>query len=345
MTSFKKTFISPDQNISSAIEIIHKAGQRIGLVVKNSQLLGTITDGDIRRALLQNKDMNTPASEIMNSNPTIAKESHSIEEIKELMRTEDILQIPVINTKNKIIDLKLINDLEENKIENTVVIMAGGFGKRLLPLTENTPKPLLKIGKKPILEIIISKLKKFGFNRIIISTHYKSEMIKKYFKNGKKFGVEIDYLEESKPLGTAGALTLIQKRDLNHPLVVMNADLFTELNFNSLLENHLESNSAATACVVKYEFEVPYGVMEVKGNKIKKITEKPKHKFFISAGIYVLNPEIIKGMKKDEFKDMPELLSDNLKNEKGINMFPIFEEWLDIGRIGDFEKANSKLDG
>ena len=120
---------------------------------------------------------------------------------------------------------------------------------------------------------------------------------------------------------------------------------YAPLNFNSLLENHLESNSAATACVVKYEFEVPYGVMEVKGNKIKKITEKPKHKFFISAGIYVLNPEIIKGMKKDEFKDMPELLSDNLKNEKGINMFPIFEEWLDIGRIGDFEKANSKLDG
>lgn len=342
MDNFKETFISPDQSIGSAIKIIHNAGKRIGLVVKNSKLLGTITDGDIRRALLQNKDMETASVEIMNPNPVIAKEEASIEEIRKIMKNMDILQIPIVDSKNKIVGLKLVNFLEENNIKNTVVIMAGGFGKRLLPLTKETPKPLLKIGKKPILEIIMNRLKKFGFSNIVISTHYKSDMIKDYFKNGEEFGVNIDYLEESEPLGTAGALTLVKEKDLNQPLIVMNADLFTELNFKSLLENHLKSQSNATACVVKYEFEVPYGVMEVKGNKIKKITEKPKNKFFINAGIYVLDPKIIKSMKKNTYKDMPELLTENLDKKNGVNMFPIFEEWLDIGKIGDFEKANRR---
>ena len=344
MSEFKKTFLSTEDSLEKAIETLHKAGLRIALVVDSQSVLqGTITDGDIRRALLQQKKMDTPVLEIMNDSPITALKGTSTESILILMKEKDILHVPVVDSNGHIVDLKTITHIhEDGRLNNPVMIMAGGFGKRLMPLTNETPKPLLKIGSKPILESILERFIDFGFYNFFISTYYKSEMIMDYFKDGSKWGVSIKYITETKPLGTAGSLSLLPQDLPDLPLILMNGDLVTELDFQSLLENHSKSKSEVTVCVVEYDFQVPYGVLEVKGSKVKKIVEKPTHKFFVNAGIYVINTSLIKSLRKEKYLDMPELITMKIDTNNRVNMFPLYEEWLDIGRISDFRKANNK---
>ena len=344
MSEFKKTFLSTEDSLEKAIETLHKAGLRIALVVDSQSVLqGTITDGDIRRALLQQKKMDTPVLEIMNDSPITVLKGTSTESILILMKEKDILHVPVVDSNGHIVDLKTITHIhEDGRLNNPVMIMAGGFGKRLMPLTNETPKPLLKIGSKPILESILERFIDFGFYNFFISTYYKSEMIMDYFKDGSKWGVSIKYITETKPLGTAGSLSLLPQDLPDLPLILMNGDLVTELDFQSLLENHSKSKSEVTVCVVEYDFQVPYGVLEVKGSKVKKIVEKPTHKFFVNAGIYVINTSLIKSLRKEKYLDMPELITMKIDTNNRVNMFPLYEEWLDIGRISDFRKANNK---
>lgn len=344
MKRFKDSFIKANENIESAIETIHKAGLRIGLVVdQEEKLLGTVTDGDIRRALLSHKDMSLSVVEIMNSNPITASPDHDRLKIIKLMKSKDILHLPLVDSHGVVLGLRAINDLIETPItKNPVMIMAGGFGKRLLPLTNDTPKPMLKIGSKPILESIINRFKGFGFIDFYISLHYKGEIIKDYFGDGKDLGVSIKYLIEEEPLGTAGALTLLPDDLSDLPLILMNGDLMTEVNFVSLLESHNKSKSEATICVAEYDFQVPYGVLEVKNTKVRNIIEKPIHRFFVNAGIYVVNKSLFTNLESGKYCDMPDLLSSRIGDIEGINTFPLFEEWLDIGRISDFKKANSQ---
>ena len=344
MKSFKDCFINANENIESAVETIHKAGLRIGLVVdQEEKLLGTVTDGDIRRALLSHKDMSLSVVEIMNSNPITTSPDHDRLKVIKLMKSKDILHVPLVDSHGVVLGLRAINDLIETPIrKNPVMIMAGGFGKRLLPLTNDTPKPMLKVGSKPILESIINRFKGFGFIDFYISLHYKGEVIKDYFGDGKDLGVSIKYLLEKEPLGTAGALTLLPDDLPDLPLILMNGDLMTEVNFVSLLESHNESKSEATICVAEYDFQVPYGVLEVSNTKVKNIIEKPIHRFFVNAGIYVINKSLFTNLESGKYCDMPDLLSSRIGDIEGINTFPLFEEWLDIGRISDFKKANSQ---
>lgn len=219
--------------------------------------------------------------------------------------------------------------------------MAGGLGTRLRPLTQDIPKPLLKVGNKPILETIIKNFANHGFVNITISLNYKGEMIKDYFGDGSNFGVNIDYVEENMRLGTAGALSLIENKP-NEAFFVMNADLLTDVNFSHLLDFHSFSNSDATMCVREYEYQVPYGVIEVEESNVTSIVEKPIQKFFVNAGIYVLSPKVFDYIPKNEFYDMPTLFNTFIEKEKRVISFPIHEYWLDIGRMSDFEQAQSE---
>ena len=346
MKDYKGTFIKVTDDLKTSIEIIHQSGKRIGLVVdKKNKLLGTVTDGDIRRALLKKIDMSEKVTRIMNSNPTCSSSAESSKEKIKLMRDKDILHLPILDNNGFVIGLDAIHDLLRKPIyDNPVVIMAGGFGKRLMPLTEDTPKPLLKVGTKPILETIISNFNDLGFRNFYISLHYKADMIKDYFGDGSNFNISINYLEEREPMGTAGCLSLLPANISHLPIILMNGDLITDLNFASLLENHNQSKSEATVCVAEYDFQVPYGVLEVKGHEVQSIAEKPVQKFFVNAGIYVLNASILSKVEKNQYTDMPDLLAKKLSNNESINTFPIFEKWIDIGRISDFKKANEQLE-
>tara|TARA_B110000014_G_scaffold252910_1_gene231745 strand:- start:908 stop:1951 length:1044 start_codon:yes stop_codon:yes gene_type:complete len=335
--------INPDDTLEEAIQALNSGGMRIVIVIdQNSKLLGIITDGDIRAALLEHKDMQTKAKEFMNSKPYLATEEESKELILEKMHEKNILAVPIIDSNGRIKALETIHEtIKTPTIENPVILMAGGYGKRLHPLTQETPKPLLKVGSEPILETIIKQLADFGFYNFFISTHYKSKMISDYFKDGSKLNVKIDYIHEKEPMGTAGTLTLLPEEFSKLPIILMNGDLATELDFKSLLRNHNESNSSITICVVEYDFQVPYGVIEMKKSKVKNIVEKPIHKFFVNAGIYIINPEVIAEFKDPSYLDMTDLLKDRIEKGNGINIFPLFEKWIDIGRITELNKANN----
>lgn len=337
-----KTLVTPSTTLEKVIETLHKGGLRISLVVDEfNRLLGTITDGDIRRALLKHKDMNALVTEIMNATPRTASIRDDRESILLLMKSEDLLHVPIVDEEGHLIGLETLHHLVENvKHDNPVFLMAGGFGKRLSPLTNDTPKPLLHVGSKPILETIITQFVDCGFHNFFISTHYKAEMLRDHFGDGDRWGVSIKYVHEESPLGTAGALGLLPEDLSDLPIIMMNGDLLTKVNFEHLLEFHNERRNNSTMCVCKYDIQVPYGVIEQDGDVIKDIVEKPIQNFFINAGIYVLNPCIRNYIDGNNYLDMPHLLKGQIEKGEKVNMFPIHEYWLDIGRMEEYDKAH-----
>jgi NDP-sugar pyrophosphorylase family protein len=222
--------------------------------------------------------------------------------------------------------------------------MAGGFGARLKPLTNNVPKPLLHVGLKPILETIIDQLISYGFYNFIISTHFKAEMIKEYFGNGDKWGVSIQYVHEEKPLGTAGAIGLLPKNLPDIPIIMMNGDILTRVDFLAMLDFHIKSNAIATMGTRQFDYQVPYGVIESnENNSISSIIEKPVQKYFINAGIYVLDAKVRSLISGNDYLDMPQFLESQIKSKQLVNSFPIHEYWIDIGRVSEFDKANQEV--
>lgn len=345
MNNSKELIVKEYFTIKESLEIIDTGTMRIAIVIDdNNILLGTLNDGDIRRALLNGYTLDTEIKNIYHTTPIVCMINDSKDYIIQKAIKHNTYQIPIVDNNNKLHDvLNLATLLINTNRNNKVILMAGGLGSRLKPLTNNTPKPLLKVGQKPILETIIEKFSDYGFKNIIISVNYKSQMIKDYFGDGSNFGVNIEYLEEDKRLGTAGALSLIKEK-INKPFFVMNADLLTNVNFIHLLDYHFSENAIATMCVREYDFQVPYGVVTMDNSKIKSITEKPVHKFFVNAGIYLLSPKILNLIPSETFYDMPTLFENLLKNNENVLSFPIHEYWLDIGKIVDYERANIEYD-
>jgi dTDP-glucose pyrophosphorylase len=342
MFDWSKSILKCADTMQSAITVLNNESLRIVMIIdSNDCLVGTVTDGDIRRALGKHLPMDTLVSDFMQKNPVTCNEKQNRKEIISMMKYRDILQIPIVDRNNKIVGLETVKSLlEEKKLDNPVFLMAGGFGKRLRPLTNDTPKPLLKVGKKPILETMINKFIDFGFQNFYISTHYKSEMINKYFGNGDKWGVSIEYVHEEKPLGTAGSLGLLPDNLPNLPILIMNGDLLTKVNFRNLLEFHERQKNTSTICVREYDFKVPYGVVMFDDDKISSIVEKPIHKFFVNAGIYVLNRSLIENIDSNSYLDMPNLLNKLVSdNDQNISTYPIHEYWLDIGRMAEYKQA------
>jgi len=333
--------ITPTATIREALSIIDKGAMRIALVVDAAgRLIGTLTDGDIRRGLLKGMELESPIADIYNNQPVVVRLSDSKEKILALAVDRRVYQIPVLDEEGRVIRLAEIDQLvKQEKHPNTVVLMAGGLGLRLRPLTEHTPKPMLPIGGKPILETVIRQFKKQGFSKFIIALNYKGDMIRNYFGNGLTMGVDIRYLDENKRMGTAGALGLLEKTP-DESFFVMNADILTLVDFESLMEFHCRNGSDATMCIREYGMEVPYGVVRLNKDTIVSIEEKPIQQFYVNAGIYVLTPEILQLIPRGEPMDMTGLFEMAVEKGRTTLSFPIREFWMDIGKPEDYDRAN-----
>ncbi len=343
MKDIEKIKLTITSTIKEALGIIDSGAVKIAIVVdEDDKLIGTLSDGDIRRAILDGKTINDSIEEVYFKEPTVVNANASKEEIINICTSKKIYQIPVVDENRKVVSIDLLDELLKSEIyPNKVVLMVGGLGTRLRPLTQNTPKPMLHVGGKPILQTIVEKFASYGFTNIVMCVNYKSQIIQDYFGDGSKFGVTIEYILEDKRMGTAGALSLLTQT-LHDPFFVMNGDLLTNVNFEHLLEFHESNHAMASMCVREYDFQVPYGVVKIQDGNILSIEEKPVHKFFVSAGIYMLDPHCIDLIPKDAFYDMPTLFEKLIEmGEKSIS-FPLREYWLDIGRIEEYEKANQE---
>ena len=339
---WKNILIKQSTTIEEALQIIDNGAFQLALVVDDElRLLGTVSDGDIRRALIRKKPLSSNVSEIMFTTPKTALASSNRIELLSIMDRYELSVIPLLQDGRVVGIEKLQQVLHKQKYDNPVFLMAGGFGARLKPLTDSCPKPLLKVGDRPILETVLLSFVKSGFQNFYISTHYLPEMIREYFGNGNKWGVTINYVHENVPLGTGGALGLLPKNLPNLPVILMNGDVLTKVNLEGLLAFHNENNACATMCVREYDHQVPFGVIQGTGNVIESMVEKPTHRFHINAGIYVVEREIIESVNENESVDMPTLLERHLKNR--VLMYRFHEYWLDIGRMDDYKRAQSDI--
>jgi dTDP-glucose pyrophosphorylase/predicted transcriptional regulator len=346
MRDWKRTLIHPDTPLRETIARIDAGVLQIALVVDSEgRLVGTVTDGDVRRAMLKGLSLDARADQVMNPKPTVAKHNESDDKIRALMQRFELRQVPLVDGERRIVDVRLLDDvLFAVPKDNTVVVMAGGLGSRLQPLTDERPKPMLKVGRKPILETILENFLEHGLKRFFFSVNYKAEMIKAHFGDGDRWGASIRYLEEDRSLGTAGALSLLPETP-ELPLVVMNGDVLTKVNFDQLLDFHREHGAAATACVREYEFQIPYGVVGLERQHITRIDEKPTQRFFVNAGIYVLEPKALALVPKNARFDMTALLDALIARGEAPAAFPIREYWIDIGKLDDYERADGEYDG
>ena len=343
MKDWRKIAVSETNTLLDTMRVIDETSLQFALVIdEENNLLGTVTDGDIRRGILRGEGLEVPISSVMNTKPKTAKEGLSLSQYKGIMKSKKLKQLPIINDENKVIDVLFIDLLNVAANRNQVVLMLGGLGTRLRPLTNDIPKPMLKVGNKPIVETIVEGFKQYGYTNFVFSVNYKKEIIRNYFQSGEALGVSIEYIEENKRLGTAGALSLFENQP-SEPFFVMNGDLLTQVNFDQLMQFHIEQGAAATMCVREYEYQIPYGVIKTEGTSLVAIKEKPVHRSFVNAGIYVLSPEVFEFIPKDMFYDMPTLFEQLISANKKTAVFPIHEYWLDIGRIDDFNRANEQF--
>lgn len=340
MKNWKDILVSPGESLRDAVRRIDGAGSQLALVVdQDMRLLGLLTDGDVRRAILDGQALDVPVSSVMNSRPRTGSVSMPRAEVLAILRRFTFHHLPLIDDHGRLAGLATIDDFLGAAIrENWVVLMAGGLGSRLRPLTEHCPKPLLAVGGKPILESIIDGFLEQGFRRFFISVNYKAEMIMDYFGNGERWGAQIEYLREDQRLGTAGALSLLVQKP-QAPLFVMNGDLITKANFAAMLDFHEEHAAAATMAVREYDLQVPYGVVSVDGVSITGIEEKPIHRFFVNGGIYVLSSHVLERIPVGAFFDMPSLFQALQQDAEKTAAYPLREYWLDIGRLEEYERA------
>ncbi len=344
MKNWQSALIGPDTSLREALEIIDATGFRLAIVVDEQRhLLGTLSDGDARRALLGGLSMNERVSRAMHSDPTTVVLSDAPLEVLSTMRRTGLHQLPIVDAARTIVGLALISDyLTAPQRDNWVVIMAGGLGTRLQELTRETPKPMLKVGSRPLLETIIRGYADQGFHRFYLAVNYKAEQIETHFGDGHQFGVDIRYLREDQRLGTAGPLSLLPERPM-YPIIVTNADLLMKENFGHLVDQHEAAGTHATMAVRHYEMQVPFGVVEVHEGRIQSIEEKPIQRFVVSAGINVLSPEVLDLVPAGRFLDMPALFDATLKHGLKARAYQIDGYWLDIGCLPDLERANSEF--
>jgi dTDP-glucose pyrophosphorylase len=336
--------IAPDLPILQALQRIEQGAAQIVLVVdEQTRLLGTVTDGDVRRAILRGVGLDQPVSMVMNQNPLTVPSSTTQEAAMALMRARAVHQLPIVDDDGRVIDLITLDAaLRAMREETIVVLMAGGLGSRLRPLTDSTPKPLLPIGGRPLLEITISTLARQGFGRFFVSVNYKADMFRHHFAEGKNFGVEIGYLEENERLGTAGALRLLPERP-SAPVLVMNGDILTNLDARQLVLFHRQQGTAATMCVREYEWRIPYGVVRMADGRLSEFEEKPSRREYVNAGIYVLSPEAIAQIPPEGALDMPALFRQVAQTIGPPAVYPLREYWLDIGHLDDLQRAQDDI--
>jgi len=341
LKTWEQALIGPDTDMRAALATIDRAGTQLVLVVDaNRKLLGTLSDGDARRALLRGLTLTDPVSAAMHSTPTCARSGESHYSMISTMRRLGLHQLPVVDAAGIVVGLEIVHDyLSPPALDNRVVIMAGGLGSRLEELTRDTPKPMLMVGSRPLLETIVRGFAEQGFRKFYLAVNYKAEQIESHFKDGAALGVEIEYLRERERMGTAGALSLMPESP-REPVLVMNADLLTKEDFRQMIERHVESGAAGTMAVRDYEMQVPFGVVRERDGMIERIDEKPVQRFMVAAGIYVLSPDALAHVPRDTFLDMPALFERLAQGGMRTRCHHIDGYWLDIGRMSDYERAN-----
>ena len=341
---WEKVLIKPGNTIREALAAINSEILRIALVVDDRQrLTGIVTDGDVRRGLLNGCSLSDSVVNVINTDFVSAGADSTREELIGLMEKHDVLSIPLLE-EGVLVGLETLHRvLEKPVIENPVFILAGGFGRRLHPLTDNCPKPMLKVGDRPILETLLRSFASAGFVNFYFATHFMPDKIRSHFGNGEKWGVSIRYLYEESPLGTGGALGLLSDNPPDKPMIVMNGDILTKVDFNRLLEYHQQNGADATMCVREHTHQVPFGVVDGLDGQIVRMVEKPTYQHFINAGIYVINGDIVREVPKNQRIDMPTLLEQEIAKQRRVLMFPIHEYWLDVGRMNDFNKAQADI--
>jgi len=340
LSDWEKIAIKSNATMKDVLMVISEGNMQIALVVDDGcHLSGTVTDGDIRRALLRGNGLNTPISSLMNDSPITGLQDEDKSLWQRTMRRHTLRHLPLLDSNGCVFGLARYELPKEPKRDNPVILMAGGLGTRLHPLTQSQPKPLLEVGSKPILETIIENFADHGFYNIYLCINYKGEMIKNYFGDGSRWNVEIQYIEEHKRMGTAGALSLLPNKP-GAPFFVMNSDLLTKVDFVRLLHFHQKQSASATMCTREYTHQIPYGVINLEGHEVVSMVEKPTQRFSVNAGIYVLEPETLENIPADVYFDMPSLINTLLDNKESVSSFPIHEYWIDIGRMREFEQAH-----
>jgi len=330
--------------LRKALEMLEASPVKIILVLDSDRtLVGTVTDGDFRRAILRGDDMDDYVLDIANREPVSVHEDLNAGELKSLIRERNVRYIPVVDDKNRltgVYDGSITPKSSDLKVP--IVLMAGGLGRRLMPLTADCPKPLLPLADKPILEHIIVKFRDQGYTRFYISINYLGHMIEDYFGTGKNWGVDISYLRENMRLGTGGALDLLPN-NMQFPFLVMNGDLITEMDFDDVVRNHMQAGAAATMCVREYMTAVPFGVVKFHGNTYLDVEEKPTYTHHINAGIYCLSKDALDHIPNGEFYDMPTLFEDLTENQHPCGVHVMRDSWIDIGNPREYESAQSRF--
>lgn len=343
-TNIDAVVVSLKSKIVDAIGIIDQSGLQAALVLDGSGILrGIITDGDVRRGLLRGVQLDAPVTEIMNARPIVAKVGDSPDAIQRVARQFGVRHMPVVDEIGKLLSMEFIGGIEpEPPRTNWAVVMAGGLGTRLRPITDNLPKPLVTIGDRPILEIMVRHVAEQGIKRFFVSVNYKGHMIEEYFGAGKKWNVEIDYLREKGQLGTAGALSLLPERPIE-PVLVLNGDVMSSVKLGQMLDYHKEMDASVTIGAFSYEHSVPFGVLEMDNGFVVRVREKPVFRHFVAGGIYVFSPDVLDLMQHDEPVDMPDLIERVISSNRKVAAFPIHEYWRDIGRLDDLLRAREEI--
>lgn len=346
MKAWEQVLIGPDADLRQALVTIDGAGTKVALVVDSARrLLGTVTDGDIRRGLIRGLELSDHVSEVMQRQPITASAHQPRDEILSLMRQRGVHQVPIVDDAGVVVSLETVDDFIVPALrDNLVVVMAGGLGTRLKELTHTTPKPMLRVGNRPILETILRSYLDQGFHRFCLAVNYKADVIEAHFGDGRGLGASISYLRETTRMGTAGALSLLDDPP-KEPVFVTNADVLVKLDYVEMLEAHIASRSVATMAVREYEFQVPYGVVREDDGAIRRIEEKPVHRSLVSAGVYVLSPEVVRLVPRGQQFDMPALFDEVLVRGLPARCYRVSGYWVDIGRIGDLQKANEDFPG
>ncbi|WP_054113715.1 nucleotidyltransferase family protein [Marinagarivorans algicola] len=343
---FIKVIIGPDVDIRTAWRVLDSAGLRVVLIADEERnFIGIATDGDIRRGLLSTVSLDDPISAVVNTSPLTVNRSVNKKDLITLMEQKCILALPVVES-GKLLGIESLPALlAVPKLNNPVFIMAGGFGTRLRPLTDSIPKPMLPIAGTPMLEVLVKRFRDLGFWNFYISTHYLPEVIQEHFGDGQGFGVSVSYVHEDSPLGTGGALGLLPASLPQLPLIVINGDVLTDIDFRTLLDAHEQKGAEATMCVKSYEVNIPYGVIEGEGDRIACMVEKPTYSYAVNTGIYVLSPAVFKGVPRQERIDMPTLLAQHIEKGDKVIKQVMHGYWLDIGRMNDYNRAQSDIVG
>lgn len=335
--------VTATATVRETIETIGVGARQIALVMDDGgRLLGVVTDGDVRRGILRGVGLEDPVTEIMKADPVVAHPDDDPDEITERMERLGVRRVPVVDSEGVVTGVHEADwRLHPATTATPVVLMAGGRGERLYPLTKDVPKPMLPVGGVPMVEIILRNLASQGFRDVFISVNYLAGVIMDHVGDGSSLGLSVRYVHEDRPLGTAGALAELADT-ITEPFLVMNSDLLTQVNLRHLLRFHAKQGAIATIGVREHVFEIPYGVVNLEGSIVESMAEKPLHRSLVNAGIYALDPAVLQALTPGEFADMPTLLGMLMADGKQVAAFPIHESWLDVGRPEDLERARSQ---